>query len=156
MSVQKASRLAELRKRYPSSALETDLRLQKEFFLRLVDELDQLDQGWTESWLSWIYGYLYNRGILDDKTRILVVIGECCVLDQQVQLPNHIMSALRADATFRGDPGGGAAVRNLCGNAADDQSYADVQVADARHGPPRSQRAPFSRRRATALTEKRE
>jgi alkylhydroperoxidase/carboxymuconolactone decarboxylase family protein YurZ len=95
----KAARLQELKSKYPAKALETGTRLQREFFLRLVDEFDQLDAGWTEGWLNWIYGYQYNRGVLDDKTRVLVVIGECCVLDEQVQLPNHIMSALRAGAT---------------------------------------------------------
>ena len=95
----KAARLEELKSRYPAKALETGARLQREFFLRLVDEFDQLDPAWTEGWMSWIYGYQYNRGVLDDKTRVLVVIGECCVLDEQVQLPNHIMSALRAGAT---------------------------------------------------------
>jgi alkylhydroperoxidase/carboxymuconolactone decarboxylase family protein YurZ len=97
----KQARLAELRSRYNPRALETGERLQGEFFLRLVDEFDQLDRDWTERWLTWIYDGMYNRGLLDDKTRVLVVIGECCVTDEQVQLPNHIRSALRCGATPR-------------------------------------------------------
>jgi 4-carboxymuconolactone decarboxylase len=84
---------------YNRRALETGLRLQGEFFLRIVEEFDELDPEWTEVWLTWIYDKMYNRGKLDDKTRVLVIIGECCVLDEQVQLPNHIRSALRAGAT---------------------------------------------------------
>ena len=95
----KAARLADLRRRYNTKALDTGERLQGEFFLRLVDEFDQLDQDWTERWLTWIYDGMYNRRVLDDRTRILVIIGECCVSDEQVQLPNHIRSALRAGAT---------------------------------------------------------
>lgn len=97
-SSSKASRIERLFERYDRSALETGIRLQGEFFLRMVEEFDQLDQDWTAGWLSWIYGGLYARRVIDEKTRVLVVIGECCVLGEQVQLPNHIRSALRLGA----------------------------------------------------------
>lgn len=74
----------------------------------MVEEFDQLDRDWTQGWLDWIYGYQYNRGVLDDRTRVLVIIGECCVSSALVQLPNHIRTALRVGATkeegARGDP----------------------------------------------------
>jgi 4-carboxymuconolactone decarboxylase len=85
--------------RYGERPIETGTRLQGEFFLRMVEEFDELDQEWTEGWLKWIYGYQYNRGVLDDKTRVLVIIGECCVSSALVQLPNHIRTALRVGAT---------------------------------------------------------
>ena len=99
VSQSKQDRLEQLQERHNPKALETGQRLQGEFFLRLVDEFDQLDPEWTEVWLSWIYDHMYNRSVLGDKTRVLIVIGECCVLDEQVQLPNHIRSALRLGAT---------------------------------------------------------
>jgi 4-carboxymuconolactone decarboxylase len=92
-------RRAELFDRYDNTALETGIRLQGEFFLRVVDELDQLDPSFVDPWLRYIYKNIYNRGVLDDKTRVLVIIGECCVLDEDVQLPNHIRTALRVGAT---------------------------------------------------------
>jgi 4-carboxymuconolactone decarboxylase len=85
--------------RYGERPIETGTRLQGEFFLRMVEEFDELDQEWTDGWLNWIYGYQYNRGVVDDKTRVLVIIGECCVLGALVQLPNHIRTALRVGAT---------------------------------------------------------
>lgn len=94
----KAARLEELKARYNSKAMQTGQELQGEFFLRLVDEFDQLDQDWTQGWLTWIYDGMYNRDVLDRKTRILIVIGECCVSDEMVQLPNHIRSAMRNGA----------------------------------------------------------
>ncbi len=97
----KEARRKDLSERHNRRALETGQRLQGEFFLRLVDEFDQLDPEWTEVWLTWIYDHMYNRAVLDDRTRVLIVIGECCVLDEQVQLPNHIRSALRLGATPR-------------------------------------------------------
>ena len=85
--------------RYNNRALETGIRLQGEHFLHRVQEFDELDAEWTEAWLSWIYDHLYNRNVLDEKTRILVVLGECCVLGAELQIPNHIRSAMRAGAT---------------------------------------------------------
>ena len=98
-STEAKTRLEELKARYNRKALETGERLQGEFFLRLVDEFDQLDPEWTEDWLTWIYERMYNRGVIEDKIRVLIIIGECCVSDEQVQLPNHIRSAIRCGAT---------------------------------------------------------
>jgi 4-carboxymuconolactone decarboxylase len=95
----KEARRQDLLKRHNRKAVETGQRLQGEFFLKLLDEFDQLDPEWTESWLNWIYDDLYNRNVLDPKTRVLIVIGECCVSDEQVQLPNHIRSAMELGAT---------------------------------------------------------
>ncbi|MBX5492341.1 MAG: carboxymuconolactone decarboxylase family protein [Chloroflexi bacterium] len=97
----KDARKQELLERYNRKAIETGMRLQGEFFLRLVHEFDELDRDWTQVWLTWIYDHMYNRGVLDDKTRVLVIIGECVVGDELVQLPNHIRSALRCGATPR-------------------------------------------------------
>jgi alkylhydroperoxidase/carboxymuconolactone decarboxylase family protein YurZ len=92
---------AHLYERYNNTALDSGQRIQGEFFLRLVEEYDELDEEWTEGWLTWIYDLQYNRGILDEKTRILPIIGYCVILDDQGQLPNHMRAALRAGATPR-------------------------------------------------------
>jgi 4-carboxymuconolactone decarboxylase len=99
MKNEKEQRRQELLDKYNRKAVESGTRLQGEFFLRLVHEFDELDPEWTEVWLTWIYDHMYNRGRLDDKTRVLVIIGECVVSDETVQLPNHIRSALRVGAT---------------------------------------------------------
>ena len=92
---------ARLYERYNNTALDSGQRIQGEFFLRLVEEYDELDQEWTEGWLTWIYDLQYNRGVLDEKTRILPIVGYCVILDDQGQLPNHMRAALRAGATPR-------------------------------------------------------
>lgn len=87
--------------RYDNAALDTGVRLQGEQFLGRVEELDQLDPKWTGGWLDWIYGYQYQRTVLDDKTRVLVAIGEHTVLGHEHVLPTHIKSAIDAGATPR-------------------------------------------------------
>lgn len=89
----------ELSGRFNEKAIETGVRLQGEFFLRMVHEFAELDEDWTEMWLSWIYDTMYNRDVLDDRTRILIVIGECVVSGFSEQLANHMRSALRSGAT---------------------------------------------------------
>jgi 4-carboxymuconolactone decarboxylase len=85
--------------RYDVQGLDTGFRLQGEHFLHRVEELDELDPEFTAAWLRWVYGYMYNRTALDTRTRILVVLGEAIVLGAELQIPNHIRSAMRAGAT---------------------------------------------------------
>jgi alkylhydroperoxidase/carboxymuconolactone decarboxylase family protein YurZ len=99
MSEVKDAKRAKLYERYDGNGLDTGVRLQGEHFLNRVEELDELDDEFTSEWLKWVYGYMYNRTGLDPKTRILVVLGEAIVLGAEMQIPNHIRSAMRAGAT---------------------------------------------------------
>ena len=98
-SMTKEQKREHLYGRYDANALDTGKRLQGEHFLHRVEELDELDEGFTDGWLRWVYGYMYNRTGLDPKTRILVVLGEAIVLGAEMQIPNHIRSAMRAGAS---------------------------------------------------------
>jgi 3-oxoadipate enol-lactonase/4-carboxymuconolactone decarboxylase len=89
----------ELVERYNKQAVKTGQELQGEFFLRMLHEMDEVDPIWTEVWLTWIYDHMYNRRIIDDRTRVLVVIGECVVGGHTDQIANHMRSALEAGAT---------------------------------------------------------
>ena len=95
----KAAKREQLYERYDANGLDTGFRLQGQHFLNRVEELDELDPEFTDQWLKWVYGYMYNRTGLDPKTRILVVLGEAIVLGAEMQIPNHIRSAMRAGAS---------------------------------------------------------
>lgn len=95
----KEARKRDLYARLNNRALETGERLQGEFFLRSLHLVDELDPSWTEAWLTWIYDHMYNRGVLDDKTRVLVIIGECVVGKHTAQLANHMRTALTVGAS---------------------------------------------------------
>lgn len=89
----------EFLERYNNRGLETGIRLQGEYFLSVVEGFDDVDPEFTEAWLTWIYDYMYNRRVLDDKTRILVILGQCSAMGLLPQIPNHIRSAMRVGAT---------------------------------------------------------
>ena len=97
----KAQRKAELFEKYNSRAMQQGHDLQGEYFLRTVDLLDGVDDDWVEAWLTFIYDYMYGRGILDDKTRTLIVVGECIAAGHFEQLPNHMRTAITVGAEPR-------------------------------------------------------
>ena len=44
---------------------------------------------------------MYSRGVLDDKTRILCIVGNCIAVGEGIQIRSHMRGALRAGATPR-------------------------------------------------------
>ena len=93
-------RREELMKKYGWEGLSTGLRLQPHH-AHTVQRTDRVDQHFLKLWLDFIYAGMYTRGILDDKTRILCVIGELVVLDDMKQGENHVRNALAQGATPR-------------------------------------------------------
>jgi alkylhydroperoxidase/carboxymuconolactone decarboxylase family protein YurZ len=97
----KEQRKAELFAKHGERGMRQGYDLQGEYFLRTVDLLDELDTDWTEAWLGYVYDYMYGRGVLDDKTRTLIVIGECIAAGHFEQLPNHMSTAIKVGADPR-------------------------------------------------------
>jgi 4-carboxymuconolactone decarboxylase len=95
----KGERKKELLEKYNRKGVETGIDLQGEFFLTMLHFMDEVDPEWAEVWLTWIYDHMYNRGVLDHKTRVLVIIGECVVAGHGDQLRNHMRTALTKGAT---------------------------------------------------------
>jgi len=93
-------RREELMKKYGWEGISTGLRLQPHH-VHTVQRTDRVDQHFLKLWLDFIYAGMYTRGILDDKTRILCVVGELVVLDEMAQGENHIRNALAHGATPR-------------------------------------------------------
>jgi len=81
--------------------LSTGLRLQPSHHHKTVEQLERVDRHFLKLWLDYIYAGMYVRNILDDKTRILCVIGELMVMGEFIQAENHIRNALTHGATPR-------------------------------------------------------
>ena len=94
-------RRAELMQRFGWEGISTGLRLQPSHHHKTVEQLERIDPHFLKLWLDWIYAGMYVRGILDDKTRILCVIGELMVMGEFIQAENHIRNALTHGATPR-------------------------------------------------------
>lgn len=94
-------RVDELRAKYGAKAIDNAARLNPDDFPELLDWRDELDPHYARLWLDWTYGGMWKRGVLDDRVRMLVVIGQCIGMDELGELPTHIRSALASGAAPR-------------------------------------------------------
>lgn len=94
-------RREEFFEKYGWEGISAGLRLQPTHHVEGVTNLDRIDQHFLKRWLDLIYGGLYVRDILDDKTRILCMVGICTVTDEHHQNYNHLRAALMFGATPR-------------------------------------------------------
>lgn len=62
---------------------------------------DALDPGWADLWLAFVYQGMYSRGIVDEKTRLLCMVGNCVAVNEAVQGRAHMRGAMRAGADPR-------------------------------------------------------
>jgi alkylhydroperoxidase/carboxymuconolactone decarboxylase family protein YurZ len=94
-------RVETLMHRYGWQGISTGLRTQPTHHVQGVTFMDSLDEDYTRLWLNLIYAGMYSRGVLDDKTRTLCMIGECLALQSHAQTENHMRNALLLGATPR-------------------------------------------------------
>jgi alkylhydroperoxidase/carboxymuconolactone decarboxylase family protein YurZ len=94
-------RREELLRKFGWEGLSTGFRLQPSHHHKTVEQLERVDRHFLKLWLDFIYAGMYARRILDDRTRILCVIGELFVMGEFVQIENHIRNALTHGATPR-------------------------------------------------------
>jgi 4-carboxymuconolactone decarboxylase len=101
VSEQDCPRREELLKKFGWEGISTGFRLQPSHHHKTVEQLERVDEHFLKLWLDYIYAGLYTRGILDDQTRILCVIGELMVMGEFIQAENHIRNAFTHGATPR-------------------------------------------------------
>jgi alkylhydroperoxidase/carboxymuconolactone decarboxylase family protein YurZ len=94
-------RMEELLRKFGWEGLSSGFRLQPSHHHRSVEQIERVDQHFLKLWLDFVYAGMYARRILDDRTRILCVIGELFVMGEFVQIENHIRNALMHGATPR-------------------------------------------------------
>jgi len=87
--------------KYGWSGVSTRIRTQNHQSNEGINAWDRVDPGFLQHWFDWIYGEMYPRGIIDDRTRLLMMVGVCLALNEPVQLENHIRGAMLLGATAR-------------------------------------------------------
>ncbi len=85
----------ELYRQFNNAALQRGEQLHGESFLRNVSLYAELDPGWTEAWMTYVYDNMYGRQVLDDRTRVLIVIGETIAAGHFTHLTHHMNTAIR-------------------------------------------------------------
>jgi 4-carboxymuconolactone decarboxylase len=87
--------------KYSWQSLSPGMRLQPTHHLVTMERLDRVDQHFAKLWLDYIYAGMYQRGVLDDKTRHLIVIGEFYVMNEMFQPEAHMRGILALGASPR-------------------------------------------------------
>jgi alkylhydroperoxidase/carboxymuconolactone decarboxylase family protein YurZ len=90
-----------LMSRHDWRGISTGLRLRPKHHLNMLSYLHCLDEEFADLWIDFTYRGMYSRGILDDKTRILCIVGNCVAVGETIQIRSHMRGALRAGATPR-------------------------------------------------------
>ncbi|MGE5524534.1 MAG: carboxymuconolactone decarboxylase family protein [Rhodospirillaceae bacterium] len=77
------------------------LTLRPRHHLNILSWLDAIDPEFADLWVKFCYGGMYARGIVDDKTRLLCMIGDCLAVGEETQARGHMRGALRNGASPR-------------------------------------------------------
>ena len=94
-------RLPGLIERHGWLAVGRGLTLRPRHHLNVLSWLDTLDTEFADLWVKFCYGAMYTRGIVDDKTRLLCMIGDCLAVREETQARGHMRGALRQGADPR-------------------------------------------------------
>lgn len=92
-------RLPGLLERYGWMSPSAGLRLRPGSHINVLSALDALDDGFAQLWLDKGYGAMYIRGVLDDRTRLLCMVGDCLAIGETHNGSRHMRGALRQGAT---------------------------------------------------------
>jgi 4-carboxymuconolactone decarboxylase len=87
--------------KYGWKGVSTRFRTQNHQSNEAINIYDRVDPHYLGLWFDFIYGELYPRGIIDDRTRLLMMVGVCLALNEPVQMENHFKGAMLLGATPR-------------------------------------------------------
>ncbi len=94
-------RFGPLMERHGWLAVGRGLTLRPRHHLNILAWLDTIDSEFADLWVKFCYGGMYSRGIVDDKTRLLCMIGDCLAVGEETQARGHMRGALRKGAKPR-------------------------------------------------------
>ena len=92
-------RCADLMERHGWRAVGRGLTMRPGHHLKVLAWHDAMDAEWAGLWVKFGYGGMYARGIVDDKTRLLCMVGDCVAVGEATEGRAHMRGALRAGAT---------------------------------------------------------
>ncbi|HEY0336462.1 MAG TPA: carboxymuconolactone decarboxylase family protein, partial [Burkholderiales bacterium] len=69
--------------------------------LNILSWLDTIDREFADLWVKFCYGGMYSRGIVDDKTRLLCMVGDCLAVGEETNARGHMRGAMRNGASPR-------------------------------------------------------
>jgi alkylhydroperoxidase/carboxymuconolactone decarboxylase family protein YurZ len=81
--------------------ISTGIRLRPKHHLNILEYLDTIDENFADMWVNFCYRDMYSRWIVDDKTRLLCMVGDCMAVGETTQARAHMRGSMRAGASPR-------------------------------------------------------
>ena len=89
------------RKPYPPALRRGSVLFTREYTLKVFQQLAGWDPEFAQMFQRYVYGGMYERRVIDQKTRELCAVAACTVQNALPQLETHIKASIRAGATKR-------------------------------------------------------
>lgn len=94
-------RFAALKAKHGWLGIGRGLTMRPKHHLNTLSWQDALDSSWAKLWVSFTYQGMYGRGMIDDRTRLLCMVGNCVAVGEGHEGRAHMKGALRKGAQPR-------------------------------------------------------
>ena len=74
------------------------LTMRPRHHINILHWIDVMDTHFANIWVKFCYGDMYSRWMIDDKTRLLCMIGDCLAVGEETQSRGHMRGAMRQGA----------------------------------------------------------
>ncbi|MCC6531697.1 MAG: carboxymuconolactone decarboxylase family protein [Burkholderiales bacterium] len=91
-------RAAEMIAKHGWHAVSRGLVMRPRHHLNILSWLDRIDSDMADLWVKFCYGGMYSRSMIDDKTRLLCMVGDCLAVGEETNARGHMRGALRQGA----------------------------------------------------------
>ena len=82
-------------------AVGSGLTMRPRHHINILDWIDKMDSNFAGIWVKFCYGDMYTRGIVDNKTRLLCMVGDCLAVGEATNSRGHMRGAMRQGASPR-------------------------------------------------------
>ncbi len=82
-------------------AVSTGLTMRPRHHINILDWIDRMDSEFAGLWVRFCYADMYTRGMVDNKTRLLCMVGDCLAVGESTNARGHMRGAMRQGASPR-------------------------------------------------------
>jgi alkylhydroperoxidase/carboxymuconolactone decarboxylase family protein YurZ len=81
--------------------VSTGLIMRPHHHLNILNWIDVMDSHFAGLWENFCYRDMYSRGMIDNKTRLLCMVGDCLAVGESTNARGHMRGAMRQGASPR-------------------------------------------------------
>ena len=94
-------RLQSLLDKHGWLGVSTGLTMRPHHHLNILNWIDVMDSHFAGLWENFCYRDMYSRGMIDNKTRLLCMVGDCLAVGESTNARGHMRGAMRQGASPR-------------------------------------------------------